>query len=288
MLNYKKVFAAVMAASLLAGLVACSGKTETAASSGAAPSSSDSSSASSASSSDGRVRPDDGKPLGYQLDKPQSGEDVAVLTTSMGVIKLRLFAQAAPKTVENFKGLIQKGYYNGLTFHRVISDFMIQGGDPKGNGTGGESVWGKEFADEFNANLVNIRGAVSMANSGPDTNGSQFFINQRGNSQAISWDNYQQGYDLYKQYPDAFIQQYGNWTDMTKVTDAYKKLYNENGGNPNLDGAYSVIQRGHSVFAQVYEGMDIVDKIAAVKTDSSDKPETAVTIVKAEIQKYQP
>ncbi len=288
MLNYKRAFAAVMAASLLAGLVACSGKTETTASSGATPEASASSSASSASSSDGRIRPDDGKPLGYQLDKPQSGEDVAILTTSMGVIKLRLFAQAAPKTVENFKGLIQKGYYNGLTFHRVISDFMIQGGDPNGNGTGGESVWGKTFADEFNANLVNIRGAVSMANSGPDTNGSQFFIDQRGTSQAISWDNFQQGYDLYKQYPDAFIQQYGNWTDMTKVTDAYKKLYNEHGGNVNLDGAYSVIQRGHTVFAQVYEGMDIVDKIAAVKTDSNDKPETAVTIVKAEIQKYQP
>jgi Peptidyl-prolyl cis-trans isomerase (rotamase) - cyclophilin family len=138
-------------------------------------------SASSGAASDGRIRPDDGKKLGYQLEKPQKGEDIAVLTTSMGVVKLRLFPDAAPKTVENFKGLIQKGYYNGLTFHRVIKDFMIQGGDPKGDGTGGESIWGKEFADEFNTNLVNIRGSVSMANAGADTNGSQFFINQKGN-----------------------------------------------------------------------------------------------------------
>lgn len=100
------------------------------------------------------------------MEKPADGEEIAVLTTSMGVIKLRLFADAAPKTVENFKGLINKGYYNGLTFHRIVNDFMLQTGDPKGDGTGGESLWGKAFNDEFNANLVNIRGSVSMANAG--------------------------------------------------------------------------------------------------------------------------
>ncbi|HEX2985997.1 MAG TPA: peptidylprolyl isomerase [Caproiciproducens sp.] len=290
----KRILTAFLAVAIAASASACAASSTAASSSSAASATSAAgassaavSSASEAASSDGRVRPSDGKKLGYQLDKPGNGEDVAVLTTSMGIIKLRLFAQAAPKSVENFKGLIQKGYYNGLTFHRVIKDFMIQGGDPKGDGTGGESIWNKPFQDEFNANLVNIRGAVSMANSGPNTNGSQFFINQRGNSPAIQWDNFKQGYALYKQYPDAFVQQYGDgWPDMTKVTEEYKKFYDAHGGNPNLDGAYNIVQKGHTVFAQVFEGMDVVDKIAATKTGSNDKPVSSVKIVKAEIQKY--
>lgn len=293
MQSYKKIVSALTAAVFILSLAGCSGgsaASTTAASS--APILAASSAASAAASDDGRIRPDDGKKLGYQLDKPADGEEIAVLTTSMGVVKLRLFAEAAPKTVENFKGLINKGYYNGLTFHRIVSDFMIQGGDPKGDGTGGESVWGKEFNDEYNANLVNIRGSVSMANAGKNTNGSQFFINQRGNSEPISWDNFQQAYDAYKQSPDAFVQQYGGgWLDMTKVTDTYKKFYDEHGGNPNLDGAYNIVQQGHSVFAQVFEGMDIVDKIAAVPVTESasgekSKPVTPVKVIKAEIQKY--
>ncbi|TQI65982.1 peptidylprolyl isomerase [Clostridium sp. KNHs216] len=284
MLGFVSVFA------LLLSLTACSGGS--AASSAASSSPASSAPASSAASS--RVKPDDGKKIGYQLEKPAAGEDIAVLTTSMGVIKLRLFAQAAPKAVENFKGLIQKGYYNGLTFHRVINDFMIQSGDPKGDGTGGESIWDKDFEDEFNANLVNVRGSVSMANAGENTNGSQFFINQRGTSEKVNWEDYQQAYNVYKQYPDAFIQQYGTYfLNMDKVTDAYKKLYDDNGGNPNLDGAYNIVERGHTVFAQVIEGMDVVDKIAAVPVSENDqgeksKPATPVTIQKAEIEKYQP
>ncbi len=279
-------------AALIVSLTACSGGSTTATTASSAAASTASQAAVSSALDDGRIRPDDGKKLGYQLDKPADGEEIAVLTTSMGVVKLRLFADAAPKTVENFKGLINKGYYNGLTFHRVVSDFMIQGGDPKGDGTGGERIWGKAFNDEYNANLVNVRGSVSMANAGKNTNGSQFFINQRGNSEAINWANFQQAYDVYKQSPDAFVQQYGGgWLDMTKVTDAYKKFYDEHGGNPNLDGAYNIVQQGHSVFAQVFEGMDIVDKIAAVPVTEStsgekSQPVTPVKIIKAEIQKY--
>lgn len=240
------------------------------------------------SRSDGRIRPDDGKPIGYQLDKPQKGEEIAVLTTSMGEIRLRLFPDAAPKAVENFKGLIQKGYYNGLTFHRVIKDFMIQGGDPNGDGTGGESLWNKAFPDEFNKNLLNIRGAVSMANSGKDTNGSQFFINQAGSSVFPGWEDYEQAYAAYKQAPKQYEKMQGfNCLDMSQVTEAYKKLYEENGGNPNLDGAYSVVETGHTVFAQVFEGMDTVDKIAAVDVNEKDKPVTPVTVEKAEIKTYQ-
>ena len=82
------------------------------------------------------------EPVGYQLELPEAGEEIAVLSTNMGDIKIRLFPDAAPKAVENFKTHIKDGYYDGLTFHRVIDGFMIQGGDPEGNGTGGESIWG--------------------------------------------------------------------------------------------------------------------------------------------------
>ena len=111
-----------------------------------------------------------------QLDKPMAGDTVALMKTSMGDIRIKLLEADAPKAVENFIGLAGKGYYNNLTFHRVIPEFMIQGGDPNGTGTGGQSLWGKPFADEFSTTAHNFRGALSMANSGADTNGSQFFI----------------------------------------------------------------------------------------------------------------
>lgn len=104
-----------------------------------------------------------------------SGKHTVVLKTSMGDITLELDADAAPKTVTNFVTLAKRGYYDGLTFHRVIPEFMIQGGDPDGNGTGGESIYGETFEDEPN-NLQMERGVIAMANRGPDTNGSQFFI----------------------------------------------------------------------------------------------------------------
>ena len=94
------------------------------------------------------------------------------MTTSEGTITLELFDDDAPKTVENFKKLGQDGFYDGLIFHRVIKDFMIQGGDPTGTGAGGP---GYQFEDEFNERKV-VRGALAMANAGPNTNGSQFFI----------------------------------------------------------------------------------------------------------------
>jgi cyclophilin family peptidyl-prolyl cis-trans isomerase len=102
---------------------------------------------------------------------------VAVIKTNMGTIEIELFAKETPKTVENFVGLANKGYYNGVIFHRVIDGFMIQGGDPTGTGRGGESIWGKKFNDEFVTTLKHdSAGILSMANAGPNTNGSQFFI----------------------------------------------------------------------------------------------------------------
>lgn len=102
---------------------------------------------------------------------------VAVIKTNMGTIELELFAKETPKTVENFVGLANKGYYKGIIFHRVIDNFMIQGGDPTGTGSGGKSLWGKSFNDEIVPQLVfDKEGLLAMANSGPNTNGSQFFI----------------------------------------------------------------------------------------------------------------
>lgn len=224
--------------------------------------------------------------LGYQLEKPEAGEEICVLTTSEGVIKMRFFPEAAPKAVYNFKSLAFSGYYDGLIFHRVMDNFMIQGGDPNGTGTGGESIWGKDFEDEFQKNLVNISGAVSCANRGADTNGSQFFINSVKPS-TIDWDQLAEIYKVYKSAPEAFTAQYGATLNTELVTDEYKKLYEENGGNTHLDGAYSTAGTGHTVFAQVFEGMDVVQKILTTQTDAQTaRPIKDITIDKAEIIPY--
>ena len=115
-------------------------------------------------------------------DKVAEDQDLVQMVTSMGNIEIKLFPKQAPKTVENFMKHAKDGYYDGLTFHRVINNFMIQGGDPSGDGTGGNSIWNKPFEDEFSNQLYNIRGALSMANAGPNTNGSQFFIVQNTGS----------------------------------------------------------------------------------------------------------
>ena len=188
-----------------------------------------------------------------QCDKPAAGETTAVMHTSMGDIKIILFREEAPNAVENFVKHAKDGYYDGLIFHRVIKDFMIQGGDPLGTGTGGDSIWGSPFADEFSPNLHNLRGALSMANAGPNTNGSQFFIVQASEVSD----------DLLEQMEQASEDMF-----PTAVIDLYRK----NGGTPWLDFR-------HTVFGQVYEGMDTVDSIADVKTDYfTNKPNTDVVI----------
>jgi cyclophilin family peptidyl-prolyl cis-trans isomerase len=105
----------------------------------------------------------------------------ATVETDRGPIEIEFFAADAPKAVENFRLLAEHGYYDGLTFHRIVKDFMIQGGDPAGDGSGGESAWGEPFEDEINPESLLYRGGyrrglVAMANAGPNTNGSQFFI----------------------------------------------------------------------------------------------------------------
>ena len=147
----------------------------------------------------------------------------ATMTTNLGAIEIELFDEDAPKTVSNFKELSGKGFYDGVIFHRVIKDFMIQGGDPTGTGTGGP---GYTFEDEFNEHRV-ARGALAMANAGPNTNGSQFFI---VTADACPW----------------------------------------------LDGK-------HTVFGRVTSGQDVVDRISLLDRDARDRPQTAVTIDRVEL-----
>ena len=197
--------------------------------------------------------------LSEKVDKNQAQ---VTLVTSQGNISIKLFPKLAPLAVENFLTHAKEGYYNGLSFHRVISDFMIQTGDPNGDGSGGQSIWyekdpdkdnGQGFPNEISPYLYNIRGALAMANAGPDTNGSQFFINQNTADQgkSLSSDNYPQ-----------------------PIIDAYKK-----GGNPSLDG-------GYTVFGQVIKGMDVVDKIAEAEVNDKDKPKQNITFINLSVLFY--
>lgn len=189
----------------------------------------------------------------HQLNKPTEKDTIAIVKTSMGEIKIKLFPEYAPKAVENFTTHAKNGYYDGLIFHRVINDFMIQGGDPLGTGTGGESIWGHAFPDEFTGELHNIRGALSMANAGPNTNGSQFFIVQA------------------KEVPEDLVEQMRMAREDLFPTECIE-AYEEIGGTPWLDFR-------HTVFGQVYDGMDVVDAIAKVPADYfNNKPKEDVVI----------
>lgn len=193
-----------------------------------------------------------------QLAKPAENDVLAKISTNMGDMYFKLFPEIAPKAVENFITHAKNGYYNGLIFHRIINDFMLQGGDPTGTGMGGESIWGKAFEDEFSIDARNYRGALSMANAGPNTNGSQFFIVQA------------------KTVPPMMLKQMESLADEGfpyKVADNYEKK----GGTPWLDFK-------HTVFGQLYEGFDVLDKIAAVKVDMADKPIEDVIIQSVDIK----
>lgn len=165
----------------------------------------------------------------YQTTWFEKWDVGVIMTTSNGKIEIKLFPKEAPLAVNNFLGLAQKGYYNGIIFHRVIKNFMIQWGDPEGTGMGWQSIYWAEFEDEFSPNLHNIAWALSMANAGENTNGSQFFINQVDN---LALDNI------------------------------------------------------HTVFGQVVNGMDNVDKIASVAVDANDKPTKEIKIISLEPVEY--
>lgn len=182
----------------------------------------------------------------------------ATIKTNKGDMKFNLYDDLAPKTVENFVTHAENGYYDGLIFHRVIKDFMIQGGDPTGTGCGGESIWGAPFQDEFNLDARNYYGALSMANSGPNTNGSQFFIVQA------------------KEVPNTLIEQMEELKDNgypQQVIDKYKEV----GGTPWLDFH-------HTVFGEITDGTDVLEDIASTRTGMGDKPVYDVVIETIEIE----
>ncbi len=165
----------------------------------------------------------------YQTAPLKDWDLVATIKTTNGSIKVKLFGEDVPSTVNNFAILAQDKYYDGLIFHRIINWFMIQGWDPTGTGMWGESIYWEKFNDEFDSKLTNIKYSLSMANAGPWTNWSQFFINQADNN---------------------------------------------------------FLDNKHSVFGQVVEWMENVEKIAKVKTAEQDKPVKDVKIVSISIQKY--
>lgn len=218
-----------------------------------------------------------------QLKGVQSGDTIATIHTNKGDIKVWFFDDYAPKAVENFVNHAKDGYYNGVTFHRVINDFMIQGGDPEGTGAGGESIWGAPFENEVSLNLRSFRGALCMANAGPDTNGSQFYIVQSDQHEEMK--SMLESTDATQIYQGPSSQRTfksKEGKDMTigdvfpqEVIDAYGSL----GGYPALDLDYTI-------FGQVYEGMDIVDSIAAVETNESDKPLEDIIINSIEVGTY--
>lgn len=192
-----------------------------------------------------------------QMAMPNSGDTVAIMhIKDYGDVKFKFFEDVAPKAVENFLTHAREGYYNGLTFHRVINEFMIQGGDPEGDGTGGESIWGEGFGTELDYTLVPYRGSLCMAMSSlPNSIGSQFFITQAHYSE-----------DMYSYLKNSL---------PVSLMNQYKEY-----------GGYLSLYMQYTVFGQVYEGMDIIDKIAAVETDENDKPITDVVIESIEVTTY--
>ena len=181
---------------------------------------------------------------------------IATIKTNHGDMRVKLFPDHAPKTVANFIALSKDGYYDGVIFHRIIKDFMIQGGDPTGTGMGGESIYGESFEDEFSEELYNVRGALSMANAGPNTNGSQFFIVQ----------------NQHLPYSKKEIAR-GGWPEPIA------EIYAEQGGTPHLD-------RRHTVFGQLADeaSYEVLDAIAGVETGAMDKPVEDVVIETIEIE----
>lgn len=234
-----------------------------------------------------------------QLAPPVKGDQVAIIKTNMGDIRIKLFGEQAPKTVKNFVDLAEQGYYNTagdnkMIFHRVINDFMIQGGDPTGTGTGGQSSYGKEFEDEPARYLSPVRGALAMANRGRNTNGSQFFI-VHGPQVPTDQGKLVEYKDQLSQIRQGFDDAVKNstqdipeiFTMPAEVMDNYEKL----GGSYWLDYRLSLVLNPqqpamHTVFGQVYEGMDVVDKISGVKVGANDKPEQDVIIESITIEEY--
>lgn len=182
-----------------------------------------------------------------QMAMPEKGEQVAIMhVRDFGDIKIKFFPEVAPKAVENFLTHAKEGYYDGVIFHRVMKEFMIQGGDPQGTGYGGESIWGKGFELETDYSLLPYRGSLCMARStDPNSNGSQFFITQAHYNESTA--------KQLSRYPS--------------IVEQYEKY-----------GGYISLWMNYTVFGQVYEGMDVVDSIASTEVKMSDSGENSVPV----------
>ena len=192
-----------------------------------------------------------------QFNAPADGDTVAVFETSKGVFKVVLFAQYAPNNVANFVALAKSGYYNGLSFHRVVSGLLIQSGDATGSGNGGKSSTGEPIVNEFSSEVFNLTGAVGMA-GGADGNLSQFYVVTT--SGGINSETEQK------------MKAAGSSDNLTA---AYKLL----GGAPHLDYRYTVI-------GQIYEGLDVALKISAVSADEQHRPKSDITLKSVSIETY--
>lgn len=246
---------------------------------------------------------------GFQLELPKAGETIAIMHTSHGDIHIRLFPEGAPKAVENFLAHASSGYYDGLTFYQIVHEQSVKSGDPKADGTGGESKWGGTFEDEFDKKLLNLRGALSMDHETSDTNanGSRFMIitadkEDFGTRESYTDENINSFYKaafeyLCRQQGDTFKKQYRNWEAFKAeqhdevvydwVPEEVWDIYETQGGVISFDGAWGR-SGGHTVFGQIYQGLDVVDAIAGVEADSHGKPVKDVVIKSIEITTYQP
>ncbi len=184
-----------------------------------------------------------------QLEQPKQGDPIAIVDTSKGEIRIVLFDDIAPKAYQNLTALAKDGYYNELTFHRVLNGALIQAGDHTGVGDSGKSIFSEPYENEPSKDLFHFTGAVGIANAKADQNLSQFYIISDGLISSDMITQMEQG-----KYPTAAI-------------EAYKLL----GGRPTIDGEYTIV-------GQVYQGLDVVKEIAAVKTDEYDRPERDVVI----------
>lgn len=187
-----------------------------------------------------------------QMEQPKTGETIAIMhVKGFGDITFKFFEDKAPKAVENFLTHSKEGYYDGVKFHRVMEEFMIQGGDPEGNGTGGESIWGEGFEEEIDQGLFPYRGALCMASTGYGNSslGSQFFIVQANADETMA-----NSLKTYGSYPDSLIAQYEKY------------------------GGYPSLYKQYTVFGQVVDGMDVVDEIAKVEKIQSTSRELSTPV----------
>ncbi|MCL2456671.1 MAG: peptidylprolyl isomerase [Defluviitaleaceae bacterium] len=203
-----------------------------------------------------------------QLAPLKPGEELAVLHTNHGDITLRFFPEEAPRAVENYLTHMKNGLYDGLTFHRVIPDFMIQGGCPLGNGRGGESIFPEGLGLERSFNLHHFRGALAAAHAGPNTIGSQFYIVQNP--------ELHDGYvDQFRYLQSAAEDVVGHFPDGRHIyvrdihNSAALEHFIEHGGTPHLDWQWNAENYGHTVFGHVVSGMDVVDAIANVSANNT-------------------